>query len=430
MILAEVTGLLTDARHWPFLPVLTRTGLAVALGVFIGLEREHNKKTGVRTFALIALLASIGGMLGGLFIGIVTAYVGLLVILMNWREMAHHNRIALTTSTAVMLVAVSGVLCGMGHVFTPVAVSVMAAALLAWKQPIHTFVRGLNEKEVRAAILLAILSCIILPVLPPHPVDPWGLIEPRENWASVVIIAGIGFVNYILLKVLGPRGMEITAFFGGLVNSRKVIVELMTRLREIGAGVLPSVFRGTMLATASMVLRNAIIVGVFASVAALSQTAVPFALMLMVIVILWRTAPATNGAVSADAIKLESPFRLWAALKFGFVFLLLNVVGGLAQKAFGTASFYFVCAAGGLLSSASSIAAAANLIGHQNISVTTGVNGIVLSSLTSLLANIPLAHTMTRDAMLRKKMLWSLLAITLAGAMGMGINHIVFMPAK
>jgi uncharacterized membrane protein (DUF4010 family) len=35
------------------------------------------------------------------------------------------------------------------------------------------------------------------------------------------------------MKLLGPRGMEITAFFGGLVNSRKVVVELTSRLAPL-----------------------------------------------------------------------------------------------------------------------------------------------------------------------------------------------------
>ena len=49
--------------HWPFVPVLTRLGLAVAIGLFIGLEREHTGKNGVRTFALTALLGCLGGLI-------------------------------------------------------------------------------------------------------------------------------------------------------------------------------------------------------------------------------------------------------------------------------------------------------------------------------------------------------------------------------
>jgi uncharacterized membrane protein (DUF4010 family) len=100
-------------------------------------------------------------------------------------------------------------------------------------------------------------------------VDPWGLVEPESNWSSVIIIAAIGFVNYILMKWLGPRGMEITAFFGGLVNSRKVVVELTGRMQTAGSVLSPSVYRGIMLATGAMVLRNGMIVLVLASQALL-----------------------------------------------------------------------------------------------------------------------------------------------------------------
>jgi uncharacterized membrane protein (DUF4010 family) len=248
--------------------------------------------------------------------------------------------------------------------------------LLAWKQPISGFVGGLTDQEVRSVILLGVLTFIIYPVLPSHPVDPWGLVEPQSNWASVIIIAAIGFVNYILMKWLGPRGMEITAFFGGLVNSRKVVVELTGRMRAAGSVLSSSVYRGIMLATAAMILRNGLIVLIFASQAA-AQCALPLLLMLLISVLLWIRNPPPSGSDAPASISLESPFQLSAALKFGLVFLALNVIGGLAQRDFGSGSFYFVSIVGGLLSSASSIASAATLTSHHQISASTGVNGVV-----------------------------------------------------
>ena len=50
---------LWQVLHWPFVPILTRLGLAVAIGFFIGLEHEHSGKNGVRTFALTSLLGVI-----------------------------------------------------------------------------------------------------------------------------------------------------------------------------------------------------------------------------------------------------------------------------------------------------------------------------------------------------------------------------------
>ncbi|AFE04242.1 hypothetical protein COCOR_01713 [Corallococcus coralloides DSM 2259] len=422
---AELPPLLAQASQWPLVPVMTRVGLAIAIGLFIGLEREHSRKTGVRTFALTALMGCLGGLTGQSFALVAAGFVTLLVLLMNARELLLHQRLALTTSTALMVVAFCGILCGMGHTFTPIVVGVLTTALLAWKQSLVGFVGGLSDKELRSAVLLAVLTFVVFPILPAHPVDPWGLIEPQSNWASVIIIAAVGFVNYMLLKTLGPRGMEVTAFFGGLVNSRKVIVELATRLKEVGAPLLPSAYRGILLATVAMLLRNGLIVIIFASQAAV-HCAIPFTFMLLVSAVLWRRSPEQAPTEGAPRLALESPFRLMAALKFGGVFLALNVAGALAQRNFGSGSFYFVSILGGLLSSASSIASAATLISHHEISAVTGVNGVILSSLTSIVVNIPLIRSMAKEASFRRRVSAALLSVAVVGLVGVGLNLMVF----
>ncbi|MGA2080659.1 MAG: MgtC/SapB family protein [Holophaga sp.] len=159
---------------WPFVPVLGRLTLAAAIGMFVGLERELNGKVGVRTFALAGLLGCMGSLLGLGMAAVAMGFVMVLVVAMNWREMVVRSKLVLTTSSALGVVALCGVLCGQGHLFTPVAGGVIAAALLTWKRPLTGFVQGITEEEIRAAILLAILSVIVLPVLPNHPVDPGG----------------------------------------------------------------------------------------------------------------------------------------------------------------------------------------------------------------------------------------------------------------
>jgi uncharacterized membrane protein (DUF4010 family) len=306
----------------------------------------------------------------------------------------------------------------------PVVVGVITAALLAWKQPISGFVSGLSDNELRSAILLAVLTFVIFPVLPAHPIDPWGLIEPQSNWASVIIIAAIGFINYILMKLLGPRGMEITAFFGGLVNSRKVVVELASRLRKWDQAYLRRSIAGSCWRRGAMVLRNGLIVLVLAS-QAVTACAIPLTLMLLISAVLWRRYPEQASAGAIPSLSLESPFKLSAALKFGLIFLALNVVGGLAQRNFGPASFYFVSIAGGLLSSASSIASAPTLIAHHEISGTTGVNGIILSSLTSILINVPLIRSMTKEGAFKRRVCLGLVLVAVVGLVGVGLNEMI-----
>ena len=379
----------------------------------------------MRTFALTSLLGSAAGISGGFYPAASLSFTALIVAFLNGRHLVMRTKMATTTSMALILVAVCGILCGEGHIFTPVATALITSGLLAWKQPISGFVGGLTDQEVRSAILLGILTFIIYPILPSHPVDPWGLVEPQSNWASVIIIAAIGFVNYILMKWLGPRGMEITAFFGGLVNSRKVVVELTGRRRSVGSVLASSVYRGVMLATGAMVLRNGLIVLIFASQAA-AQCALPLTLMLLVSILLWVRHPLSSRSEGQASLSLESPFQLSAALKFGLVFLSLNVVGGLAQRNFGAGSFYFVSIAGGLLSSASSIASAATLISRHEISATTGVNGVVLSSLTSILINIPLMRSIIKEAAFCRKLNFALVTVAVAGLVGVGLNALIF----
>jgi uncharacterized membrane protein (DUF4010 family) len=423
----EMQAFVDHPEQWPFLPVLERLSMAVAIGLFIGLEREFSGKMGARTFALTAILACMAGLAGPQFIWIAMAIVALTIVFINLRRLKKHDQLATTTSISFTIVAFCGILFGAGHVYTPALAGILTAALLTWKKPINSFVSGLSQEEVRSAILLAVLSLIIMPVLPAQPVDPWRLIDPRSNWASVVLIAGIGFINYILLRILGPRGMEITAFFGGLINSRKVIVEFITRLHQNSAALLPIVYRGVMLAMAAMALRNGVVVAVLARQKdAVLRCLAPLGLMFLISMLLWWRHPLEDPTHNSGPLSLESPFSLSAALKFGLVFLFLNVVGALAERNFGAASFYFVSVAGGLLSSGSSIASSATLISHHELNASTGINGVVLSSLTSVLINIPLLRRLSVESAYRKQITWGLVIIVAGGLIGAGMNLALF----
>jgi uncharacterized membrane protein (DUF4010 family) len=124
---------------------------------------------------LAALLGCLGGLSGDRFSILSLLFLAGFVGFLNWRQFRLHQTLGLTTSAALLIVGFAGVFCGQGHTFTPVAVSVITAALLAWKQPISGFAVGLSHLELRSAILLAILSFIIYPVLPAQAVDPLGI---------------------------------------------------------------------------------------------------------------------------------------------------------------------------------------------------------------------------------------------------------------
>ena len=119
MLPPEPSGEIERMLSWPFAIVLTRMGMAVATGIFVGLEREHSQKTGVRTFSLVALLGCLGGLMGNPFAGIALGFVAMIIVGMNYKEIVRSEKLVLTTSAAIAVVGLCCVLFGQGHVFTP-----------------------------------------------------------------------------------------------------------------------------------------------------------------------------------------------------------------------------------------------------------------------------------------------------------------------
>jgi uncharacterized membrane protein (DUF4010 family) len=405
-------------------PTLTRLVLALAIGLFVGIERERRHKVaGVRTFAFAAILGAVGGLLGDAFAILALCLIGVLVILLNVETMRTGDGAELTTSAALLVTAFAGVLAGHGHTFTPTLLGIATAALLAWKQPLAGFSQALTESELRSAILLAILTFVVYPVLPAERLDPWHLISAREAWVTVILIAGLGFGNYVLLKVYGSRGVEFTGFLGGLVNSTVTVTELASRLRVAGPELSEATFRGIVLATLAMLVRNAVILGLLAP-AALVSAQVPLLLMFGGSIVAVAARGGWSGGASGDAGSairepvpaMQSPFSLTAALKFGIIFLVLQVTGTLAQRALGTAGFYAVSAAGGIVSSASAVAAAASLAAQHTLSPRVAGIGALVASLMSAGVNLPVVARLGGDRALTRR-----LALALGGVLVLGI---------
>jgi uncharacterized membrane protein (DUF4010 family) len=415
--------------------------LALAIGLFIGIERERrHKEAGLRTFAFASVLGAVGGLLGDPFAWVVLLLVAVLVVFLNIETIRTDEGAEITTSAALFVTSFAGLLAGQGHTFTPSALGIATAALLAWKEPLAGFSQALTESELRSAILLAILAFVVYPILPVGSIDPWGLVDPRAAWITVILIAALGFTNYILLKLYGARGIEFTGFLGGLVNSTVTVAELTERAGN-NNGSFPNIaYRGVILATTAMLVRNAVILGLLAPFA-LMNAAIALALMIAgaSIAIFWRRTDTNNtdygrseswleSSLSTPLPALESPFSLTAAFKFGIIFLALDIAGTLAQRASGETGFYVVSALGGLVSSASAVASAANLSAAGTLSPYVAGNGAVLASAMSAIVNLPLVARLAKDRRLTIKTAGVLGAIFLLGILGCIIQAVYPLP--
>ena len=410
-------------NDWPYTEVLTRLALGLVLGLLIGLERERRgKEAGVRTFGFIGLLGAIGGMLGVAYGWVAVLFTLVLALLLNASSLRAGQGTELTTSAAMGVTVMAGLMSGLGHTIAPAAVMVISTALLAWKERLAGFSVGISEREIRSALLLAILAIVIYPALPEGAVGPLGLIQPRVAWIAVILIAGIGFFNYVLWKIYGTRGAELSSFFGGLINSNFTVISLAQRVREVGEPFVGVAYRGVLLAMVAMLARNAMLLLLLAPIA-LAGSFAAFGLMLAVAGALmgWSMHQRAAGGEPPE-IDLQLPFSLSQALKYGFIFLLLHVLGAVTQRQFGDAGFYIVSVVGGFLSSASSVAAAAALAAAGDVSPATAGTGAVLASFTSMAFSLAFVLNTRRRSLVRSLVI-AMVAIGIAGLAGILISH-------
>lgn len=386
---------------------------SLCIGMLVGIEREWaNKEFGLRIFAFVSVL----GMLSAhMPVGLaVVAFAGILLLLASndVRNFIASRPPELTTSMAVLLVFVAGYLVGIGHVFTPVAAAVLITMLLAWKVELKKFAGGLTLVEIRSAVLLVLIGFVIYPIMPNRFIDPWELINPRAAWVIVIVIAGLGFVNYVLLKLYGTRGVYLSGFLGGLVNSTAAAAELA---RPFGAADTPIgvAVAALLLTILAMFSRNLAILAIFAP-SAVASAAAPLLVMAIGTLILVQRARARSKDTPAE-IHLELPVSIGHVLRFALLFLLIQVASTLGVRYLGKFGFLAISILGGLVSSASTSAAAANMVAQGQMAPGLAGTGVVLASLTSALINLPIIQREAKNPALTRRITILTVELTVLG---------------
>ncbi|MHB1317352.1 MAG: MgtC/SapB family protein, partial [Anaerolineae bacterium] len=257
------------------LDLFLRFGSALAIGLLVGMQREFDKGVrtrrlfaGVRTFPLLALAGAAGGLLNLLTESPLPLVAVLLVLgaLVFWAYVTHtrSGRVGATTEVAAVLTILSGALCFYGEIQLAAALAVATTALLTLKPQIHGFVRHLGQDDLYAVVKFAVITAVVLPVLPnraygPEPLD---ILNPFRIWLMVVFVSGISFLGYVLVKQLGPsRGVVLNGLLGGLVSSTAVTASLAQRSRQTEELAEPMAL-ATVLSWAVSFLRVLVIIAV------------------------------------------------------------------------------------------------------------------------------------------------------------------------
>jgi uncharacterized membrane protein (DUF4010 family) len=323
--------------------------VAALVGLSVGFERERSGKTtgpdgrfaGVRTFFMLGLLGGICGQLmasGNALAAVVLLASGGVLSVIAYLLAARRPEATSdgTTETAAILVLALAALAGMGHRAIAAGVVTLVVAALVSKQRIHTVLDRLGERELTGALQFAVLSLVILPLLPNVAWGPWGGVNPRELWIIVLIFCAVNYGGFLMQRWVGAsRGYSAMGLLGGIVSSTAVALQFSRRSRSEPA-LAASLGLGILAACTVLVLRVTVVATVLNR--AITSALVPYLMppfvvgALVIAVVIWRQPKQAEGEVAAT---LNSPLRIGTALQLALAFQIAIFATRIARESFG-----------------------------------------------------------------------------------------------
>jgi uncharacterized membrane protein (DUF4010 family) len=410
------------------LELALRFAAALGLGVLIGLERERTKIqtggfAGVRTFGLISLA---GGVAAYFDLALRQPWLGLgvfaaisAIVVVSYAVSAWRGEFGSTTEISALLAFLLGSLCVRGQVPLAAGLAVASAAVLALKEWLHRLAQRIETEDVEATLKFAIVTLIVLPVVPnerfgPPPLD---VINPYQVWLMVVLISGLNFASYLLVKIVGAEhGIGLTGLLGGLVSSTAVTLGFSQRSRQHPAQA-EALALGILVAWTVMFVRVPILIALVAPALAAGLVpgmAVLAAPGLALCAVLWqRQRAAAKASVSAG----QNPFELGQAIRFGALFGVVTFAAKAAEVYLGSSGLYLAGALGGLTDVDAIARSMANLAGADGTSLPVAARTVVIAVVANTLLKGGLAAGLGAPP-LRRVMLPATVAILAAGALG------------
>ena len=330
----------------------------------MGLQREYAYRdrvdeegellAGARTFPIISLLGTVSALaareLGDAWpLAMTVIAVGILLAVGHFWQ-ARERDMGLTTEMAALVAFFTGALCFWGYLRLGAALGVGTAVLLSLKVQTHTFARTLDREDVFATLKLAVITVIVLPLLPQqgYGPSPFDVLVPYNVWLMVVLISGISFLGYILIKAVGPRrGVSLTGILGGLASSTAVTLSVAERSRDTKGLDRPFAL-AVMLAWTIMFVRVIVEVAVISPLL-LGTVWVPIlGVSLASLAYCGYLYGMEMPTEQEETQPVQNPFRLVPAITFGVLYAVILVVSNWAQAYFGDVGVYLSSVVAGL----------------------------------------------------------------------------------
>jgi uncharacterized membrane protein (DUF4010 family) len=364
---------------------------SLGIGALVGIEREQKGKgvlaQGVRTFMLASFFGTLSSYFSAQLQSFLLFYLaflilGVLTALGYLNKTRKTRNLGMTTEVAFLITFLLGVLVFFDSFpfYLSISGAILLTFVLASIDLLHGFSKHLTSEEIWNAAFFAILSFIILPILPNEPMGPFNAINPFMIWASVVTVLSVSFAAYILMRIFGPkRGVILTGLFGGLVSSTGVAVSMANDVKKNERMLYSGTF-AMLVASSTMFLRMLFISSIFNYQIAL-MLLIPLAILGILGYIL-SISFFEKILKERPKLALKSPLDLKTALKFGIFFTSILFLSNLAKHYFGESAIYLVALLAGLIE-VDAVTISFSSLALTSISPAVAVKGIILAGLSN-----------------------------------------------
>ncbi|MEQ8860083.1 MAG: DUF4010 domain-containing protein [Pseudomonadales bacterium] len=418
--------------HDVFVSQMVGLGLALGLGLLVGLQREwaDHKLIGLRSFGIIGASGGMAALLAEPW-GPWPVAAGLLAITgmvaarylrhrdieaaggeaaQGRREDREHGATTLLAAVAVYLI---GAACVAGYQTHAVVLGGSITLLLHWKRPLHGLIDRIGQDDFAAVIRLVLITLVVLPVLPNRTFGPYEVFNPFQAWLLVVLIVALNLAGYVAFRLFrADSGAIAGGVLGGLISSTATTVSfsgLSRRTPELAASAALIIF----IASTVVYLRVAIELLLVAP-ALLRDAAVPMAVFALVMLaaaaLMW---PRVRGR-HVQLPDQRNPARLDVALSFAGLYVVIVFAVAAARTHIGEDAVYAVALVSGLTDVDALTLSVAQMFARGSVTGDMAWRAIFLATLANLAFKIAAASVLG-SADLRRHMLTLGVATLAAG---------------
>ena len=355
--------------------------IALFLGALLGFERTFASRMdhetadflgGIRTYSLVSLFGSLMSFLGDYY-ALELLYLGFaaiiaMTVISYFLSYSKHNEGGITTEVSMLICFTVGVITQKNQLVLALFIAIVTAVVLHLKDYLHRLGEMVEKEDIRATLIFAIITFIILLFDPDFTVllkdigmlnsgilervpgiGEVQVVNPYTVWIMVVLVSAIGFTGYIAIKILGHRkGIGLTGLLGGLASSTATTVTFSKRSKEGGETGSPYPYALAVILACSTMFIKVLLEVIIINPDLIGNLIIVMGSMagagFVFCFVLWKK----SGKEKGEEVPYQNPFNISLAVKFAIIFAVIVFISRLTEVLFGDSGIYIISVLTGL----------------------------------------------------------------------------------